>query len=255
MTLKIASFLSPGAEAFYRFLAEIIAYKLELEPPDFIQGDTFKEFNTQEFDLVFACGFWYVHRAELYDPLVAPVMAATRYQDQPIYFADLIVKQDAPIWDLSQLKGKRFGYNEEYSFSGYKVPLSGLVNEPAYPDFFARVVKTGSHQNSIKAVANSRVDWASLDSTVLEHAVSSLHRQVKVLSSLGPFPAPPLLISQKLSYQHRYKIENTLLGLSSSVLGKFGVKAFDPVSRAFYDQFFTIKQKISAHQLLPTSGE
>src|SRR5690606_32151737 len=83
--------------------------------------------------------------------------AAVR-NDWPVYWAQIVVRTDSGIETLEDLAGKSWGAPSVTSTSGYLVPtaqLSALGVEPG------EIVETGGHTQSMVAVAQGDVDFAT----------------------------------------------------------------------------------------------
>lgn len=240
MDLKIATFLSPNYFALYQFVADTLGRQVGVGTLEFGQGSTFAEFQDGEFDLVFACGYWYAHKAALYTPLAAPVLADPRYQDRSIYFVDLIVRPERSFENLNDLSGQVFAFNEEYSFSGFHALRSELARRGLTFSYFGGPVKTGSHLGSIEAVLRGQADFAAIDSTVLAYELETrpfLQSRLRILTSFGPYAAPPLLVNRKWPENDRQQLITALTALPPAKLAEFGLKAYRPVDPATYAGF------------------
>ncbi len=55
------------------------------------------------------------------DLLAAPVMAAERYQGQPVYYSDIVVHHASRFQTFADLRNATWAYNEPHSHSGYHV--------------------------------------------------------------------------------------------------------------------------------------
>src|SRR5215471_5046830 len=79
------------------------------------------------------------------------------------YRSCLIVHADSDIFSPEDMAGKTFAFNDPNSTSGYLVPSAFFMMEmntdPA--KLFSKVIFSGSHEASILAVANKKVDVAS----------------------------------------------------------------------------------------------
>lgn len=76
-----------------------------------------------------------------------------------VYWAEFIVKRDSPIKTFEDLKGKKWGYGDPGSTSGYLVPLAMFKDAKIEP---GEKVATGGHPQSVKAVYNGEVDFATV---------------------------------------------------------------------------------------------
>lgn len=85
-------------------------------------------------------------------------MQSSRYQNQSIYFSDVIINANSAIMNFADLCGKVFFNNDPGSNIGfYTVHCYSLMYEYS-PEFFAQSLPSGSHQNSILWVAEGRAD-------------------------------------------------------------------------------------------------
>ncbi len=78
----------------------------------------------------------------------------------------VVVKANSPYQKIEDLKGKSMGWPTPTSASGYVLPMhyfreKGYVSAKNEPILFSRLVQTGSHDNSLVAVANGSVDAAT----------------------------------------------------------------------------------------------
>ena len=131
-------------------------------------------------------------------PVVAPVMKASRYGDQPVYFADVIVNAASECTTFTQLAGKTLCYNDAGSNSGYNLLRYRVLHSHDRHPFFGQTIPSGSHQRSIQWVTDGLAECAAIDSTVLEQALRDdpeLAQRLRVVETLGPCPMPPLVIA------------------------------------------------------------
>ena len=79
------------------------------------------------------------------------------------YRSCLIVHAESDVFSPEDLAGKTFAFNDPNSTSGYLVPSAFFMMEMGIDPqkHFAKVIFSGSHEASILAVANRKVDVAS----------------------------------------------------------------------------------------------
>ncbi|PJE31039.1 phosphonate transport system substrate-binding protein [Pseudooceanicola antarcticus] len=105
----------------------------------------------------------------LEDPeAVEPVLVKTNLDGSYGYYSIGFARKDAGIASLEDMQGKKFGFGDPNSTSGYLIPsieipeLTGATMENG--DYFGEVVFTGGHEQTIVAVNNGDVDggvtWA-----------------------------------------------------------------------------------------------
>lgn len=176
---------------------------------EFVTGLAYGTINgmleTGAVDCGFICGLPYVIMHDRPAPgaqlLAAPILKAPRYKGQPKYYSDLVVHKDSPYKTIHDLKGRAYVYNEELSNSGYNMPRYRLLQLGLTKGFFGKVLRSGSHEESIRMVAAGEADASFVDSLVLDydrekhlgHAA-----EVRVLESVGPAGICPLVMSSNL---------------------------------------------------------
>jgi phosphonate transport system substrate-binding protein len=94
------------------------------------------------------------------------------------YRSCLIVHTDSEIFTPQDMGGKTFAFNDPNSTSGYLVPSAFFMMDMGMDPkkYFSKVTFSGSHEASILAVANKKVDIASTNMPDL----SQLTREGKV---------------------------------------------------------------------------
>jgi len=75
-----------------------------------------------------------------------------------VYWAQILVPRDSAYTSLADLAGKKWGYGDPGSTSGYMVPLVMLQEAGITP---GEQVQTGGHNQSAQAVYNGEVDFAT----------------------------------------------------------------------------------------------
>jgi phosphonate transport system substrate-binding protein len=153
-------------------------------------------------DYGFICGYPYILAHDQPVPKVqlvaAPVPKDPRYLHKPVYFSDLVVRKDSPFKTMQDLRGRTYVYNEETSNSGYNMPRSYLVKLGLTHGFFGKVLRSGSHEASIRMVAQGLADASFVDSLVLDYDRAKGFgdaAQVRVIESLGPAATVPFVVS------------------------------------------------------------
>jgi phosphonate transport system substrate-binding protein len=75
-----------------------------------------------------------------------------------VYYAQIIVLRDSPYQTLKDLDGKKWGYGDITSTSGYMVPLVMFTDAGIKP---SESIQTGGHNQSVSAVYNGSVDFGT----------------------------------------------------------------------------------------------
>ncbi|MBW4582190.1 MAG: PhnD/SsuA/transferrin family substrate-binding protein [Tildeniella nuda ZEHNDER 1965/U140] len=248
--LKVVSYLAPNWFGFYQavteFLSRVLAQDVQL-----VQGQSDPLDDPallhDQLDLAFICGLPFGRYCQIapyqLQALVAPVMQAPRYHNQPIYFADVIVKASSGFTDLERLQGSTFCYNDRGSNSGYHLVQQRLQHDEVLQPVFDAAIASGSHQQSIRWVLAGQADWAAIDSTVLEQALRDapeLVQQLRVVASIGPSPMPPLVAATHLGKEVIDRIQAAMLQPDANLqaaMQRMTVQRYAAVKSADYAVF------------------
>lgn len=211
----------------YGYYREMLSYLSDRigRPVTLVQRKTYHEINellkSGGVDAAFVCSGAYVKDAEGsgIQVLVVPVV-----RGRPTYKSYIVVRSDAPCRRLADLEGVRFAFTDPMSFSGRYYVLYRLHQLGKRPErFFSKVVYSGGHDASVRAVARGEVDGAAVDSLVFEYMRSRGTPEaagVKIVESSEPFGIPPFVVSRSVPEDVRRDLEETLLGMADDAKGK-----------------------------------
>ncbi len=155
---------------------------------------------------VFMCG-WpfargaFTHAGARHRIVAAPVPAAPRYGDRPVYFTDFVVRADSEIRTLEDSFGGRLAYTVDHSQSGYNAPRHHLLRfrSADRPTLYAAVVgPCVTPRRVLDAVLDGAADVAPLDGYTLElmlRHTPGLGDRIRIVASTEPTPMPPLVAS------------------------------------------------------------
>src|SRR5215472_7420865 len=131
------------------------------------------------------------------------------------YRSCLIVHADGDIFSPEDMAGKTFAFNDPNSTSGYLVPSAFFMMEmntdPA--KLFSKITFSGSHEASILAVANKKVDVAStnlpdLQQLTRENKVPRGALRVIWVSKL--IPNDPIVVRKDMPPSLRSAVQESL---------------------------------------------
>jgi phosphonate transport system substrate-binding protein len=192
-----------------------------------------------EADVAFMCAPSFVWLRDLRPPPaellgVLPVFDDERNQRKPVYFCDVVVRNDAPVYAFSELEGGSWAYNDACSLSGYYSLLDKLADAGADESFFANISCSGSHLNSIEAVLSGKADAAAIDSNVLRirfREAPALREELRVIESWGPYPVQPIVVSTALHPDLKQRLRAAFLSTEQDqqtrrTLERFGLSHF-----------------------------
>jgi phosphonate transport system substrate-binding protein len=206
--VRLVSYLAPNMFGFYEavgaYLSRILGIETQLVQS---QYDPLEDpiMLDDRLDLAFICGLPFARRHQVasnqLQALVAPVMQASRYENRPVYFSDIIVNAQSNLKSFDELAGRTWCYNDLGSNSGYNLVRQRLIQGGHSSHFFGKAIPAGSHQRSIRLVVEGQADCSAIDSTVLEQELRDfpeLLPHLRVIESIGPCPMPPVVAAQRL---------------------------------------------------------
>ncbi len=218
-TLNFATFLAPILFQTYEFLARYIGEQLGCSTR-LHTGQSCAEFADEGADIGFLCGLQYVHLQKRpvcpVELLVAPVLMGQRYQQQPIYYSDVVVHVESMYSSFEDLQGCIWAYNERASHSGYNLVCSHLLEHGKSLHYFGEMRATGSHLQSLQAVLDGTAHACAIDShvlDVLQQEKPEIGTKTRLVESLGPSTIPPLVIARRLDRDLKHRIRAALLSM------------------------------------------
>jgi ABC-type phosphate/phosphonate transport system substrate-binding protein len=228
--LRFTSIQAPNADPLCRAICDYLGAVLSI-PTQFVNDLTWQEreaeLDSGDIQVGWICGLPYVWKADRQPPLArllaAPVMAGSRYGGQPIYFSDIVVRQDSPFNNFLDLRGKTWAYNEPHSQSGYNITRYKLASMGEQRAYFSRVIAAGSHQRALEYVLSGFVDASAIDSTVLETELArdpGLSNCLRTIEVLGPSPIPPWVTTPSLPENLYSRLLHALLVMHQNPVGK-----------------------------------
>ena len=229
--LVFATFLAPSIRPAYQFIASRVGEVLG-QPAELVTGESLDQLRKGEVDFAFICGLPYIRlRREAQSSIslvAAPVLEGDRYEGRPIYFSDVIVPAPGPVTAFEELRGRSWACNGFDSHSGTLVVLHHLLRMGEDGRFFGRVEMSGSHQQSIRWVADGRVEGSAIDSQVLEVELKNhpgLRDRIRLVASLGPSTNMPLVASAAASESLRQVVGEIVTELGGSEADRAGLAA------------------------------
>ena len=187
------------------------------------------------------------------DPVARGVMEQT---GKSSYRALIIAHPAQPIQNLGDLKGKTFALVDPASTSGNFVPRLALHKNGIDPEKdFKSLYYSGTHQASLIAVKEGKVNAAGIADEVYDLAISrgQLKKEdVKIIFASDPIPGSPFVVRTNLPKDLQDKLRKGLMALGNVQFGKLGVvKAMDPATDKDYD---SVRELIAFQDKLKKAG-
>lgn len=168
-----------------------------------------------DVDLVWMCGslaMVLLDGGDLpHEVVAAPVFTG---EVSPVYRSVFVARSDGPA-TIDDALGTTIGVNEPESWSGHHGLRRHLGDR-----WFADELATGSHRDSIAAVAAGYCAVAGIDVTIWRHACASEPDAVadlRVIDQTNDWPAPPFLVRRRAEGLASAILASTVNGLDRIV--------------------------------------
>ena len=212
-------FYGDGAAGEYEALAAYLAARLGL-PIEIKLGPSYAAVATAlsrfEVHIAVLPPYAYVQAKRAMPSLV---LLATEIADgSSTYAGYIIVRDDSGIDTLEALHGRRFGFVDPDSTTGYLYPYALLRQMSIEPDaFFAQTVFAGSHSRLIDMVLDGQVDAGATFSAAYKRAASEhpQGRHLRILAKTGRVPLDAFCASPRLAQSLIDALRTALLELST----------------------------------------
>lgn len=142
------------------------------------------------------CGYPYVRHLRGKVRLVATPVYGHPGCDGPDMCSFVIVRANAPVRSLEDLRGTRAAINDPISNSGTNLLRAAIAPRSRNGRFFSSVAETGSHLASIDAVASDTADVAAIDCVTYGNTQRFDPERVaglRVLTATASTPGLPLV--------------------------------------------------------------
>ncbi len=225
-----------------RQVLDSLQKQLGMEVKPFVATDyngVIEALRSKKLDIAYLGPFSYVLANSVAD-VEAFAVAVTKKTGQSSYKSVIIARKDTGLAKTADLKGHTFAFVDPTSASGHLFPKAGLLKAGYDPEtFFSRVIFSGSHDASILAVANKKVDAAAVADRILASAIAK--GQVKqddlaIVWSSNPIPESPMVWRKDLDPALKAKVAQALANIKDLPWGDQGVlNGFQPTNDAAYD--------------------
>ncbi len=192
-----------------------------------------------KLDVAYLGPFSYVLAASVAD-VEAFAVAVTKKTGQSAYKSLIVARKDSGIHNLADLKGHTFAFVDPSSASGHLFPKAGLEKAGYDPEkLFSRVIFSGSHDASLLAVANNKVDAAAVADRILAGAVAKgivKSDDFEVVWTSQPIPESPMVWRKALDPELKQKVAAALASMKDVPWGDQGqLDGFQKTDDAAYN--------------------
>ncbi|WP_284075903.1 phosphonate ABC transporter substrate-binding protein [Herbaspirillum aquaticum] len=194
---------------------------------------------SRKLDVAYLGPFSYVLASSVAN-VEAFAVAETKKSGRSFYKSLIITRKESGLQNLEQLKGRTMAFVDPSSASGHLFPSAGLQKLNIDPNkYFSRVIFSGSHDASILAVANKKVDAAAVADRILAAAVAKgvvQQSELNVVWTSPDIPESPMVWRKDLDPALKQKIAAAFAGIKDVKWGDQGVlNGFVPTTDGAYD--------------------
>ncbi|WP_277404630.1 phosphate/phosphite/phosphonate ABC transporter substrate-binding protein [Achromobacter xylosoxidans] len=193
----------------------------------------------RKLDVAYLGPFSYVLATSVAD-VEAFSVAVTKKSGKSAYKSMIVVRADSGIDSLEALRNHTFAFVDPSSASGHLFPKAGLQQAGYDPEkLFSRVVFSGSHDASLLAVANKKVDAAAVADRIYASAIAKgqlRQDELKVVWTSRDIPESPMVWRKDLDPAVKDKVAKALAGIKNVPWGDQGMlDGFQATDDAAYD--------------------
>jgi phosphonate transport system substrate-binding protein len=225
-----------------RMVMEQLQAKTGMQVKPFVATDyngVIEALRSKKLDIAYLGPFSYVLASQMAN-VEAFAVAVTKKTGQSAYKSVIISRKGGGIAAPADLKGRNFAFVDPTSASGHLFPKAGLLQAGYDPEkFFGRVIYSGSHDASILAVANNKVDAAAVADRILSSAIAKgqvKQDDLQIVWSSSPIPESPMVWRKDLAPAMKEKIAKALADIKDLPWGDQGVlNGFQPTNDAAYN--------------------
>ena len=134
------------------------------------------------------------------------------------YSAYIISRNDVGVEDLSGLEGKRFGFVDKLSTSGYLYPMAEMKSLGLTPEtFFSEILYAGDHEKLIEWVLDGKVDAGATSSSAFNimKEKSPGKAKLSIIAKSGRIPYDAVVANARLSPDLVARAREAILGLNT----------------------------------------
>jgi len=191
----------------------------------------------------------------------ANLLAVGVEDGESVYYAGMFTQKDSGIESLDDLHGRSVSFGDINSASSFTFQMAMLLEAGMEPvQDLGRIRMTGSHANSISALAEGQVDVASLSFSSFEKAVRQgviNPAAIDVVERSVPIPNPPLALRPGLPDAMKSKLREAFHtvhkadGVTPEMIRGYGGKQVDRFNAEFPEE----KYQIAGNKLDMVSDE
>jgi len=183
-------------------LVDALRQSLGMEVKPFVATDyngVIEALRAKKLDVALLGPFSYVLAASIAE--VDPIAIPETQKQGPSYHSLIVARKDRDIRTLADLKGRTFAFVDPSSTSGHLFPKTAMLRAGLNPDTDLRSIFAGSHDASVIAVQNGKVDAAAVADGLLDAAIARgmvKADDIQIVWKSEPIPGAPVVYRRDL---------------------------------------------------------
>ena len=157
----------------------------------------------------------------------------------PGYYGYVITKRGSGLKTLADIKGKKWAFTDPNSTSGTLVPTVMFAKKGINPQkYFSRVIYSGSHEASILAVKNGKVDAASTNNLDFNRGLGRQWEKsdFNIIWKSKLIPGSPMAVRKDLPESLKMAIKGAFISYNDKKnLAKMKILGYAPASDSMFD--------------------
>lgn len=169
---------------------------------------------SRRLDIALLGPFSYVLATTLVE--LEPVAIPETQKQGPTYHSVIVARKDHQIRTLADLRGRTFAFVDPSSTSGHLFPKAAMLRAGLKPDTELRAIFAGSHDASVIAVQNGKVDAAAVADGLLDAAIARgmvKAEDLVIVWKSEPIPGSPVVMRRDLPEPVKQKIRAAFAGM------------------------------------------
>lgn len=157
--------------------------------------------------MIASCGpFSYVQAREKYD--IKPILRALSKERKPFYRGAIVVREDSPIRNIHDLRGKSFAFGQIWSTAGHLLPEYYLMKANIRIKDLKHHSFLRHHDSVANAVLKGQFDAGAVKDII---AYKYQNEGLRIIFFTDPIPTVPIFVNKNASPEMVQSVRSTLL--------------------------------------------
>ncbi|MFO1319007.1 MAG: phosphate/phosphite/phosphonate ABC transporter substrate-binding protein [Burkholderiales bacterium] len=198
-------------------LVDAVQRSVGVEVKPFVATDyngVIEALRSKRLDIALLGPFSYVLATTIAE--LEPIAVPETQKQGPTYHSLIVARKDHNLHTLADLKGRTFAFVDPSSTSGHLFPKTAMIRAGLKPDTDLRAIFAGSHDASVIAVQNGKVDAAAVADGLLDAAIARgmvKADEIVIVWKSEPIPGAPVVMRRDLPEPMKQKIRAAFAGM------------------------------------------